>query len=71
MWQCASISAGFRGREVKSLGDGFLATFDGPARAIRLRRGHYPDREPLGIAVRSGLHTGEIELMQDDIGALP
>ena len=52
-----------RGNEVKSLGDGFLATFDGPARAVRCALRHLPRRfDPLGIQVRSGLHTGEIEV---------
>ena len=52
----------FRGREVKSLGDGILATFDGPARAIRCARAIAASVKPLGIAVRAGLHTGEVEL---------
>jgi class 3 adenylate cyclase len=61
----------FRGRTVKTLGDGFLATFDGPARAIRcaleLREAA---RAELGVEVRSGLHTGEIELIGDDVGGI-
>jgi class 3 adenylate cyclase len=60
----------FRGRAVKSLGDGFLATFDGPARAIRCAATIAQSVQPLGIEVRSGLHTGEIELMGDDIGGI-
>ena len=60
----------FRGHVVKRLGDGFLATFDGPARAIRCATAITGAVEPLGIAVRSGLHTGEIELTQDDIGGI-
>lgn len=60
----------FRGREVKSLGDGFLATFDGPARAIRCASAIAGTMQPLGIAVRGGLHTGEIELKGDDIGGI-
>ena len=60
----------FRGHEVKSLGDGFLATFDGPARAVRCAAAIAGSVEPLGLAVRSGLHTGEIELTQDDIGGI-
>jgi class 3 adenylate cyclase len=55
-----------RGRAVKSLGDGFLATFDGPARAVRCASAIAQSMLPLGIAVRSGLHTGEIELLRDD-----
>jgi class 3 adenylate cyclase len=62
--------ARFRGREVKSLGDGFLATFDGPARAVRCARAIGETVQPLGIAVRSGLHTGEVELKADDISGI-
>ena len=62
--------ARFRGREVKNLGDGFLATFDGPARAVRCAAAIAQSVQPLGIAVRSGLHTGEIELKRDDIGGI-
>jgi len=62
--------ARFRGREVKNLGDGFLATFDGPARAVRCASAISETVRPLGIAVRSGLHTGEIELKADDIGGI-
>jgi class 3 adenylate cyclase/esterase/lipase len=60
----------FRGHEVKSLGDGFLATFDGPARAVRCAAAIAGTVQPLGLAVRSGLHTGEIELKGDDIGGI-
>ena len=62
--------ARFRGREVKTLGDGFLATFDGPARAVRCASAIIDRVRPLGIAVRSGLHSGEIELIRDDIGGI-
>ncbi len=62
--------ARFRGREVKSLGDGFLATFDGPARAIRCACAIAESLQPLGIAIRSGLHTGEIEISRDDIAGI-
>jgi class 3 adenylate cyclase len=61
------LLARFRGNEVKNLGDGFLATFDGPARAIRCATAISDVVRPLGIAVRSGLHTGEIELTADDV----
>jgi class 3 adenylate cyclase len=60
----------FCGREVKNLGDGFLATFDGPARAARCASAIAQSCRLLGIAVRSGLHTGEIELTRNDIGGL-
>ena len=57
----------FRGHEVKSLGDGFLATFDGPARAIRCACAIAQAVKPLGIDVRAGLHTGEVEYSDDDV----
>ena len=60
----------FSGREVKSIGDGFLATFDGPGRAIRCAQAILGSSEPLGIRVRAGLHTGECEVMGDDIGGI-
>jgi class 3 adenylate cyclase len=60
----------FRGHEVKALGDGFLATFDGPARAIRCATTIAETVQPLGIVIRAGLHTGEIELQGDDIGGI-
>jgi class 3 adenylate cyclase len=62
--------ARFRGREIKTMGDGFLASFDGPARAIRCACAIRDDARQLGIAVRAGLHTGEIELLGDDIGGV-
>ena len=60
----------FRGQEIKNLGDGFLATFDGPARAVRCAAAISESVRPLGIAVRSGLHTGEIELKRDDVAGI-
>ena len=60
----------FRGSEVKNLGDGCLATFDGPARAVRCAVAISESVQPLGIAVRSGLHTGEIELKRNDIAGI-
>jgi pimeloyl-ACP methyl ester carboxylesterase/class 3 adenylate cyclase len=60
----------FRGRIVKTTGDGMLATFDGPARAIRSSLAMRSSLEHLGIAIRSGLHTGEIELRGDDVGGI-
>jgi len=60
----------FRGNEVKNLGDCFMATFDGPARAVRCAAAISESVRPLGIAVRSGLHTGEIELKRDDIAGI-
>jgi alpha/beta hydrolase fold/Adenylate and Guanylate cyclase catalytic domain len=60
----------FRGREIHTTGDGFLATFDGPARAIRCAAAIREGVQRLGIDLRAGLHTGEIELMGADIGGL-
>jgi class 3 adenylate cyclase len=60
----------FRGRAVKSLGDGFLATFDGPARAIRCALELRDALRELGVELRAGLHTGECEAMGDDVGGL-
>jgi pimeloyl-ACP methyl ester carboxylesterase len=62
--------ARFRGREVKSLGDGYLATFDGPARAIRCGAAIAEAAKSLGLEVRTGLHTGEVELIGDDVGGI-
>jgi class 3 adenylate cyclase len=60
----------FGGREVKTTGDGFLATFDGAARGIRCAREIVGSAGQLGIEVRAGLHTGECEMIGDDIGGV-
>jgi pimeloyl-ACP methyl ester carboxylesterase len=60
----------FRGREVNTAGDGLLATFDGPARAIRCAGSVRERLRALGLEVRTGLHTGECELIGDDIGGI-
>jgi class 3 adenylate cyclase len=60
----------FRGRTVKGLGDGVLATFDGPARAIRCAQAICAEAHALGIEVRAGLHTGECEVMGEDLGGI-
>jgi class 3 adenylate cyclase len=60
----------FRGREVDTAGDGFLATFDGPARAIRCAEGVHHDLRDIGLEVRAGVHTGECELVGDKIAGL-
>ncbi|UCC57118.1 MAG: adenylate/guanylate cyclase domain-containing protein [Gammaproteobacteria bacterium] len=60
----------FRGRAIKSTGDGFLATFDGPARAIRCASAASEAARQIGMEIQAGLHTGEIELMGDDIGGI-
>jgi len=62
--------ARFRGREVGTAGDGFLAMFDGPQRAIRCAMAIRDAVQSLGIEVRAGLHTGECEVRGDDIGGL-
>jgi pimeloyl-ACP methyl ester carboxylesterase len=62
--------ANFRGREVKTLGDGFLATFDGPARAISCGQAITNAVRSLGIEVRIGIHCGEVELMGEDVGGI-
>lgn len=59
-----------RGREVKTMGDGFLATFDGPARAIRSATSACQAVRQLGLEIRAGLHTGELEVMNGDIGGI-
>jgi pimeloyl-ACP methyl ester carboxylesterase len=60
----------WRGNEVKTAGDGFLATFDGPARAIRCAKAISEAVPSLGLEVRCGLHTGEIEIMDSDVAGV-
>jgi class 3 adenylate cyclase len=60
----------FRGRRVKSTGDGVLATFDGPARAIRCALELRDAVRTLGIEIRTGLHTGEIEVRGEDVAGI-
>jgi len=60
----------YRGREIDTAGDGFLAAFDGPARAIRCAYAVSSGVRSLGIEVRAGLHTGECEIMGDKPGAI-
>jgi hypothetical protein len=62
--------ARFQGREVKHTGDGFLATFDGPTRAVRCATALAERIPELGIDVRGGFYTGECELRGDDIGGI-
>lgn len=59
-----------RGRKVASTGDGVLATFDGPARAVRCAQALVDAMQPLGIELRAGLHAGEVELRAEDIGGI-
>jgi len=60
----------YRGHEVKTMGDGFLATFDGPARAIRCACALRDEVGGLGLQMRSGIHTGEVELIGADVGGM-
>ena len=60
----------FQGRLVKWLGDGLLAIFDGPARAIRCGRALVEESRRLGVEIRVGVHAGECEVRDDDVGGL-
>ena len=62
--------ARFGGREIKTTGDGILATFDGPARAVRCAGAIGDEVRQLGLELRAGLHTGEIEVQGDDVAGL-
>jgi class 3 adenylate cyclase len=62
--------ARFRGREIDTAGDGFFATFDGPARAVRCACAVSDAVRSLGIEVRAGLHTGECEVMGNKVGGI-
>jgi class 3 adenylate cyclase len=60
----------YRGREVKSTGDGFLAVFDGPARAVRCAQAIADAVVAIGLQIRAGTHTGEVELRGADVGGV-
>lgn len=60
----------FRGREVDTAGDGFFASFDGPARAVRCAEAIAAGVRSLGIEIRAGLHTGECEVIGDKVGGI-
>jgi class 3 adenylate cyclase len=60
----------YGGREVKTTGDGFLATFDGPARAVKCAAAIRRSLAGMNLAVRCGLHTGECESLRDDVGGI-
>ncbi|HEY0547117.1 MAG TPA: alpha/beta fold hydrolase [Pyrinomonadaceae bacterium] len=60
----------FKGREIEMVGDGLLATFDGPARAIRCACAITDSASRLGIKIRAGLHTGECDVMEDKVGGI-
>jgi pimeloyl-ACP methyl ester carboxylesterase len=59
-----------RGREIKTMGDGFLATFDGPARAIRCARAITGAVHEIELEMRAGIHSGEVELIGNDVGGM-
>ena len=61
----------YHGREIKTIGDGFLATFDASTRAVRAAQEIVRRADTLGIAVRAGVHTGEVEVRPDDVVGLP
>ena len=60
----------YRGTEIETAGDGFFATFDGPARGVRCARAIIEAVRPLGLEVRAGLHTGEVETFGENIGGI-
>lgn len=60
----------FRGRPLKSTGDGFMATFDSPGRAIRCALAMGEQMRAIGLSIRSGLHSGEVELRGNDVGGI-
>ena len=60
----------FRGREIDTAGDGFLTSFDGPARGIRCAAAIVDGAQPLGLGIRAGVHTGECEIMGEKLSGL-
>ena len=60
----------YRGIEVDTAGDGFFATFDGPARAVRCAQAIVDAVRPLGVEVRAGVHTGEVETIAGKVGGI-
>jgi class 3 adenylate cyclase len=65
-----TLLARYRGQEIDTAGDGFFASFDGPARAVRCAQAIVDAVQPLGLEIRAGLHTGEIQTIGDKIGGL-
>ena len=65
-----ALVARYRGEEVDTAGDGFFATFDGPARAVRCACAIRDAVREIGLEVRAGLHTGECGVMGDDVGGM-
>ena len=64
------LIARFRGREVATAGDGFFATFDGPARAVRAATEMIEALRPLGLELRAGVHTGEVQTIDQEVGGM-
>ena len=60
----------FRGRTVRNTGDGYLAIFDGPGRAIQCGKAVNHELNQLGVEIRTGIHTGEVELRGEDVGGI-
>lgn len=60
----------FKGREIKTTGDGFLALFDSPTRAVQCARAVRDDLHRLGVEIKAGLHAGDVELMGRDVGGI-
>jgi class 3 adenylate cyclase len=68
--KCRALIRRYRGREVDNAGDGFFATFDGPARAVRCAQAISEAVKPLGLQIRAGLHTGEVETIGEKVGGI-
>jgi class 3 adenylate cyclase len=67
---CVANSSDFVAKKLRCFGDGFLATFDRPARGVRCAGAIRDTVRDLGLEVRSGLHTGEIEILPNDVGGI-
>ncbi len=65
-----AVLARYRGREIDTAGDGFFASFDGPARAVRCASAAVDAVKPLGIEIRAGVHTGEVEKIGEKVGGI-
>jgi class 3 adenylate cyclase len=65
-----TLLARWRGNEIRTIGDGFLATFDGPARAVKCAAEIADAVQSLGLKIRAGLHTGECELLDNDVAGI-
>jgi class 3 adenylate cyclase len=65
-----ALLARYRGREIDTAGDGFFASFDGPARPVRCAEAAVEAVRPLGVEIRAGLHTGEVETIGNKVGGI-